>query len=46
MDNFFEDYEQQVINEYKKNGYIIRDIEENESLQWIKDFLSQKSNFI
>ena len=46
MDNFFEDYEQQVINEYKKNGYIIRDIEENESLQWIKDFFISKSNFI
>ena len=46
MDNFFEDYEQQVINEYKKNGYIIRDIEENGHYNGSKTFLSQKSNFI
>ena len=42
MDNFFEKYELEAINEYKKNGYIIRDIEEKESLIWIKDFFNSK----
>ena len=44
MESFFSDYESKTINDYKKNGFIIRDIDEKNSLEWIKKFFISKIN--